>query len=132
MKAKISIITLGVKSIPHASVFYTALGFPILNKDSEDFVMFDLEGTKLALFPQESLAKDAGVSEKVQGFSGITLAHNVASKEMVGSVLAEAVAQGATVTQPAHDTFWGGYSGYFQDLDGYNWEVAWNPFTDLT
>ena len=24
---------------------------------------------------------------------------------------------------------WGGYSGYFKDLDGYIWEVAFNPFT---
>lgn len=23
--------------------------------------------------------------------------------------------------------FWGGYSGYFADPDGFLWEVAWNP-----
>ncbi|ARP96238.1 VOC family protein [Bordetella genomosp. 13] len=27
----------------------------------------------------------------------------------------------------AHDTFWGGYSGYFQDPDGHLWEIVWNP-----
>ena len=32
----------------------------------------------------------------------------------------------------AQDVFWGGYSGYFADPDGYLWEVAYNPFTDLT
>ena len=34
---------------------------------------------------------------------------------------------GATIVKPAGDTFWGGYTGYFQDLDGHVWEVAWNP-----
>jgi hypothetical protein len=39
---------------------------------------------------------------------------------------------GATIHKPAQDTDWGGYSGYFADLDGYLWEVAWNPHFDLT
>lgn len=34
---------------------------------------------------------------------------------------------GATITDPAHDTFWGGYSGHFQDPDGHLWEIVWNP-----
>lgn len=34
---------------------------------------------------------------------------------------------GASITDPAHDTFWGGYSGHFQDPDGHLWEVVWNP-----
>lgn len=34
---------------------------------------------------------------------------------------------GATIAKPAHETFWGGYAGYFQDPDGHLWEVAWNP-----
>lgn len=37
---------------------------------------------------------------------------------------------GATITDPAHDTFWGGYSGHFQDPDGYLWEIVWNPHWD--
>lgn len=132
MKAKISLITLGVVDVNKAKTFYNGLGFPHLTGDGDDFVMYDLEGTKLALFPRERLAEDAGTMGGGEGFSGITLAHNVASKELVDAVIAEAVALGATVAKSAHDTFWGGYSGYFTDLDGYFWEVAWNPFTDLT
>ena len=44
----------------------------------------------------------------------------------------EALAAGATWTKPPQDVFWGGYSGYFADPEGNLWEVAWNPFTDLT
>jgi catechol 2,3-dioxygenase-like lactoylglutathione lyase family enzyme len=38
-----------------------------------------------------------------------------------------AAAAGAVIVKAAHDTFWGGYSGYFQDPDGHLWEVVWNP-----
>lgn len=62
----------------------------------------------------------------------MTLAHNVATKVEVDVVLAEAVAAGAALIKPAEEVFWGGYSGYFQDPDGHYWEVAYNPFTDLS
>jgi uncharacterized glyoxalase superfamily protein PhnB len=55
-----------------------------------------------------------------------SLAHNVASKAEVDAVMAQARAAGATIAKPAHETFWGGYAGYFQDPDGHVWEVAWN------
>lgn len=28
--------------------------------------------------------------------------------------------------------FWGGYSGYFADPDGHLWELAYNPFCEIT
>jgi len=34
---------------------------------------------------------------------------------------------GAKITRPAQKTFWGGYSGYFQDPDEHLWEIAYNP-----
>ena len=36
------------------------------------------------------------------------------------------------VREAADSVFWGGYSGYFADPEGNLWEVAFNPFTDLT
>lgn len=132
MKSKISLITLGYTDFEKMKTFYQALGFVMNNTDGEDFAAFKGEGTWLALFPKEKLAEDAGVDGKGSGFTGITLAHNVPSKEAVDNVLMEAEKAGAKITKPAADTFWGGYSGYFADPEGYLWEVAWNPFTDLT
>lgn len=132
MKSKIGVITLGVADITRAKAFYEALGFLVMGGDGEDFVLFESEGTKLALFPYDKLAEDAGLPPGKGAFSGVTLAHNVASKQAVDAVVAEAVRAGATISKPPHDTFWGGYSGYFLDPDGHAWEVAWNPFTDLT
>ena len=36
-------------------------------------------------------------------------------------------AGGRKIVKSAQPTFYGGYAGYFQDLDGHLWEVAFNP-----
>ncbi|MBV1786858.1 VOC family protein [Marinobacterium sp. D7] len=134
MKAKISLITLGVDDLDRATRFYRdGLGLPQHALESEGVAFFDLEGTWLGLFPREELAKDIGLpSAASSGFGGVTLAHNVASKEAVDALLEQAVAAGGTLVKPAQEVFWGGYSGYFQDTEGHYWEVAYNPFMDLT
>lgn len=86
----------------------------------------------MALFAKNKLAQDAAVANDGFGFSGITLAHNVASEKAVDKVFKLAITAGAKPTKQPQKTSWGGYSGYFSDPDGYLWEVAFNPFTDLT
>lgn len=135
MKPKISLITLGVTDLQKSLAFYRdGLGFPTHDyKEEQGVVFFKLEGTWLSLFPLDELAKDAQVeAPKVRGFSGVTLAHNVESKEKVDEVFAFACKAGAKEVKKPEEVFWGGYSGYFADPDGYLWEVAYNPFTDLT
>jgi uncharacterized protein len=134
MKPKISLITLGVADVGRALKFYhEGLGFPLHNyKSGDEMVMFAMEGSWLGLYPREKLAEDARTSATVSGFDGITLAHNVKSKAEVDSVVEAAVRAGARLVKKPQDTFWGGYSGYFADPDGHLWEVAFNPFTDLS
>jgi catechol 2,3-dioxygenase-like lactoylglutathione lyase family enzyme len=134
MKPKISIITLGVRDFAKSLAFYRdGLGFTAPNyKDGEEHVMFDLEGTWLSLYPRDKLAEDATVPDDGREFSGVTLAHNVKSKAEADAVFAHAVSVGAKPIKKPQGVFWGGYSGYFADPDGYLWEVAWNPYTDLT
>jgi catechol 2,3-dioxygenase-like lactoylglutathione lyase family enzyme len=127
MEARISIITLGVTDLNTSIRFYReGLGLP-LREGSDGIAFFELKGTWLALFPRVALAADANVSAQGSGFPGFTLAHNVRSKEEVDRVLQQAQHAGAALAKPAAETDWGGYSGYFQDPDGYLWEVAWNP-----
>jgi len=134
MKPKISLITLATRDLERMIVFYRdGLGFPAHNyTPGDDMVMFRLEGTWLGLFPRDELAKDATISVEGSGFSGVALAHNAPSKEEVDQVFAQALAAGATSVKKPEDVFWGGYSGYFADPEGNLWEVAFNPFTDLT
>ena len=134
MKPKISLIGLGVRDFDRSLQFYRdGLGFPPHDfNEGEDHVMFRLEGTWLSLYPRDKLAQDASISSEGQGFSGVTLAHNVASKAAVDAVFALALKSGAKPIKHPQDASWGGYHAYFADPDGYLWEIAFNPFTDLT
>ena len=134
MKSKIGLIALGVCDLQKSLSFYRdGLGFTTYNYiDSEDHVMFVMEGTWLSLYPRDKLAMDATVPNDGAGFSGVTLAHNAGSREHVEAVFAQAIGSGATAVKPPQDVYWGGYHAYFADLDRYLWEVAYNPFTDLT
>ncbi len=135
MKPKISMIALGVADLARSLAFYRGLGLQAQDyKEGEDHAMFAMEGAWLFLYPRAALAEDAGVSADGSGFTGVTLAHNAASKEAQSTaVFAEALAaeELQEIKRP-QDVFWGGYSGYFADPDGHLWEVAFNPFTDLT
>lgn len=132
MEQRISIITLGVKNVEASKCFFEALGWKPSIKSQGEIVFFQAGGIAIALYPKHLLAEDAGVPAASSGFSGVTIAHNVRSKEEVARVLSNAATAGGRIVKPAQDVFWGGHSGYFSDLDGYLWEVAWNPFSKLT
>lgn len=127
MDARLSMITLGVADLARARQFYVTLGFPVRPESAEGVVFLQLQGLWLALFGREDLARDIGCAPEETGFRGVTLAHNVRTREAVAAVLAEAEAAGGRIVKPAQDTFWGGHAGYFSDPDGHLWEVAWNP-----
>ena len=89
---------------------------------------FDLQaGLRLAIWPRESIAHDTAIPVGPSSPTEFTLGHNVSSKEEVDTVMHQASEAGAVVVKDAHDTFWGGYSGYFQDPNGHLWEIVWNP-----
>lgn len=120
-------ITLGVCDLARSVAFYEkGLGFPRMDSPPE-VAFFTLNGTWLGLYGREALAEDAKISPEGSGFAGIALAHNVASEKEVDEVIALAASIGGTLVKKAEKVFWGGYSGYFKDPDGYLWEVAHNP-----
>lgn len=126
MDQRVSLITLGVDDLARARAFYEAgLGWTPLSTH-EDTAFYQLPGLVLGLFLRPLLAQD--VHRLIDGqFSGITIAMNERSSEDVDRVFAEALAAGATPFKTPVPTDWGGYSGYFADLDGHTWEVAHNP-----
>jgi uncharacterized protein len=131
MQPRLTLITLGVADMMRARAFYEKLGFKASTDSNPNVTFFSAGGVALALFGRAALAEDAQVSNTQVGFSGVSLAHNVASEGDVDAVMAEAAAAGAKIVKPAQKTFWGGYSGYFADPDGHLWEVAHNPFWPL-
>lgn len=134
MKARITVITLGVDHLERALSFYRdGLGLSTDGIVGQEFehgavAFFDLQnGLKLAIWPRKSLSHDSGLALVSPCATDFSLGHNVSSKAEVDSVMAQAQAAGAKIVKPAQDTFWGGYAGYFQDLDSHLWEVVWNP-----
>jgi catechol 2,3-dioxygenase-like lactoylglutathione lyase family enzyme len=127
MQPRISMITLGVRDLARSVAFYEALGF-VSQNDDENVAFFALNGTWLGLYGYEALAEDAQVPAEGGSFGGFALAHNLSSEAEIDACFAEALEAGAVATKHPQKVFWGGYSGYFKDPDGYLWEIAYNPF----
>ena len=126
VQQRISLVTLGVADLARARTFYERLGWQ--GQEIEETVFFQAGGLALVLWGRGKLADDAGLEDKsTDGFGGIILAHNVRSRSEVDDVLRAAADAGAEVTQPARETFYGGYAGFFSDPDGHVWEIAYNP-----
>ena len=138
MQPRITVITIGVDDLERAVRFYRdGLGLStdgIVGKEFEygAVAFFELQaGVQLALWPRASIAQDTGLPVSAPSPTDLTLGHNVASRAEVDAVMEQASQAGAVVVKAPHDTFWGGYSGYFQDPDGHLWEIVWNPAFDL-
>ena len=139
MDARIDIITLAVRDLDRALVFYRdGLGLESRGVIATEFVgndttpagaiaLFELRGGLiLAIYPRTELAKDANVSLGPPKTGEFSIGHLVGSKSEVDDLLAEAEKAGAVLTDQAHDRPWGIYSGYFRDPDGPLWEIIWN------
>jgi catechol 2,3-dioxygenase-like lactoylglutathione lyase family enzyme len=130
MEQRVSLITLGTSDMARSAGFYEALGWTRVEAQ-DGVVAFDLIGSVLGLYPLEKLAEDIGLDADDLGAGRSTLGYNCREKEEVARVLAAVEAAGGRILKPATDVFWGGHHGYFEDLDGHIWEVAYNPFSPL-
>ena len=127
---RINLICLGVRDMEKSPAFYKNIGFKTYTKeDCPAVVFFDNQGTKLELYQIDGLAKDINADNPPTvpkaGFCGITLACNMKSEREVDEFVELVAQHGGVIAKKPEKIFWGGYSGYFQDLDGYYWEVAY-------
>jgi catechol 2,3-dioxygenase-like lactoylglutathione lyase family enzyme len=134
MKARISVLTLGVADLERSLTFYRdGLGLATQGIVGREFehgavAFFELAGDlKLALWAQDDIAHDTGLAKTKVSATAVTLGHNVARREDVDEVMEQARRAGAVVVKNAQPTFYGGYAGYFADPDGHLWEVVFNP-----
>jgi catechol 2,3-dioxygenase-like lactoylglutathione lyase family enzyme len=134
MRARLTVITLGVDDLERAVAFYRhGLGFATQGIVGRELphgavAFFDLQpGLRLALWPRASIAHDTGLPARPAAATELTLGHNVASRAEVDAAMDAAARAGARIVKPAGETFWGGYAGYFQDPDEHLWEIVWNP-----
>lgn len=129
MEQKLSFVTLGVKDLKRAADFYEhQFGWKRSAMSDENILFFELKGTQLALYNREALAEDATVDAKGEGFAGITFSYLAGSETEVDELIAGFRERGVTIVKEPQKVFWGGYSSYLSDPDGYLWEIAFNPF----
>lgn len=128
MNQHLHIVTLGVRDLNVSRTFYAeTLGWTIA-RPQEGIVFFQAGGVVLAIFPREELANDAMISSEGNGFASFSLAYNAQSEAEVDEIIRDLKAKGVKILKEPQKVFWGGYSSYFADPDGFCWEVAYNPF----
>jgi uncharacterized protein len=128
---RVTLITLGVRDLLAARAFYARLGWVEHGESQESVAFFQMQGSVLALFGRAALAADQGRPEQALGIGAVTLAQNFATEADVDAAFGAALAAGAVAVKRPEKVFWGGYSGYWADVDGHVWEVAMNPFWPL-
>ena len=133
MEQRLSVITLGVGNLKKSREFYESLGWKVASeeKESEEIVAFNLRTFCLVLYPIEALAKDTLVNMALQKHPTVTLAYNVSSQEEVDKTIEYIRNAGAEIVKEPQKVFWGGYSSYFSDPNGYLWEVVYSPGSPL-
>jgi uncharacterized protein len=126
--ARLSIVTLGARDIGVLRSFYRSLGWPELPSGDDTWTGFLLGGVLLALFPLGDLTAEAAPgSANPTGWSGVTLACTVDTRDGVDGAFAAAVAAGAIPVADATDRSWGGRSAFIADPEGNRWEITWGP-----
>lgn len=129
MEQRLTILGLGVADLKIASSFYEKqFGWIKMPNSNENITFFQLNGILLSLYPKDKLAEDAGVSPIGDGFKGFSIAFNTRSKEEVDLL----ELKGVTIVKHPEEVFWGGYSSYISDPDSNLWEIAYNPYLELS
>jgi catechol 2,3-dioxygenase-like lactoylglutathione lyase family enzyme len=126
MPPKVSVIMLGVRDLARAKKFYVEGLGATIKQDYPNFISLGLGdgSSSLALYDWDAAARDAGVSPEGSGFRGVSFHFITDSREAVDEAVAKAEAAGGRVVRKPQGADWGGYFGYFSDLDGYLWKVA--------
>jgi predicted lactoylglutathione lyase len=121
-----NVFTLGVRDLQAERDFYRRLGWSLV-LDGDDFVVFELRGALLALFPVDQLAADSGAEPEV-GRGGIrfSVIISVDSAQAVDAFAERAREAGGRLTkEPTDAEFFEGRDAYFSDPEGNFWEIAW-------
>src|SRR5262249_16573392 len=118
--------TLGVEDLERERSFYRQLGWPII-LDSDDFVVFELRGALLALFPVDKLAEDSRARVEPR-HGGIRSAVIIGADDPsdVDELARPVERAGGTITKPPTDAeFFVGRDAYFADPEHNYWEIAY-------
>jgi len=132
MEQRITFINLGVKDLQTSIDFYeNKFGWKRSEMSNNDIIFYELNGIHISLYSATEQAKDATVDSTGSGFKGFTIAYNARSEEEVDSLIQSLKEKGVKIVKEPQKVFWGGYSSYIADPDGFLWEIAFNPFLKI-
>jgi catechol 2,3-dioxygenase-like lactoylglutathione lyase family enzyme len=123
-------ITLATESLDAARAFYKdGLGWDPLVDVPGDVIFFQVApGLTLGFFDAGKFVEDLDHQVTVTGISGVTLSHNVHSREAVETTIETLIVAGATLLKaPQEGAFGGIYHAHVKDPNGVVWEIAHNP-----
>lgn len=131
LKQRLSFLTFGVKDLEKMKAFYKeVLGWETMKEDG-GIVFFKMNGFIFGLFPSDELAEDIGVNGEGAGFKRFSVAINFNSEKAVDEAFDALRKKGVRIVREPEKVFWGGYRGYFADIEDNYWELAFNPFLKL-
>ena len=129
MQQRISIITLAVKDLNAATDFYiNKFGWTKSDTSTDGISFFHCNGMMFGLYPIEEFKKEGDFKVSTSGRSKFTMAYCARTEEEVDELFKKFEEKKVSILKKPEKVFWGGYSGYIEDLDGNLWEIAFNPF----
>ncbi|MCR9288519.1 MAG: VOC family protein [Bacteroidetes bacterium] len=132
MEQRLSILTLGVSDLKTAEKFYIEVfGWEKSPMSQPTIIFLKMNGLLLSLYPLQKFKEEVNLDVKKEGFPTFTMAYNARSEAEVNILFEQFKERGAKILKMPEKVFWGGYSGYISDPDGYFWEIAFNPFLKL-
>ena len=129
MEQRMSFITLGVENLNKSVDFYeNKFGWKHSELSNDAIIFFQLNGILLSIYDRHKLAEDATIDSSGNGFKGFTLSYLTRSEKEVNDLIETLRKQNVKIIKEPQKVFWGGYSSYISDPDGYLWEIAFNPY----
>ena len=130
MDPQLNFLTLATEDLDATRSFYKdGLGWkPLLDVPGEIIFFQVAPGVTLGFFDTRKFVEDLNHQRPISGVSGVTLSHNVSSREDVDTTIDRLVSAGATVLKSPQESAFGGiYHGHVSDPNGVIWEIAHNP-----
>lgn len=129
MEQRMSFITLGVENLKKSAGFYeNKFGWKRSEISNDEILFFQLNGILLSIYDRNKLAEDATIDSLGSGFKGFALSYLTRSEKEVDELIESLRKKDVTIIKVPQKVFWGGYSSYISDPDGYLWEIAFNPY----
>jgi catechol 2,3-dioxygenase-like lactoylglutathione lyase family enzyme len=125
VEQRISMVMIGTRDIAALRRFYEdGLGWQPWVPASGRSVQYSVGFGVLVFLDAGYLAKESGAAAAP---NAVAMAQFVDSKQEVDDIFRRALAAGATEQSAIRDRDGGIYSGYFADVEGNAWEIAWSP-----